>query len=89
MCTITEMIDTCIPKCRSAPHQKCWWSQELTDRQSEVHRLTQRAYGRRSEPGDPIHPTHKESRRHYVTMIKNAKKQLWEGFLTSLDKKSV
>src|SRR5882724_584269 len=88
MCAITEMMDTCVLKCRSAPHQKCWWSQELTDRCSEVCRLVWRAYGRRLEPGDPIHTTHKEARRHYMTMIENTNKQHWEGFLASLDKKS-
>ena len=84
-CAITETIDTCVPKCRSAPHQKCWWSQELTERHSEVFRLAWRAYSRRSEPGDPIHTAHKEARRYYTTMIENTKKQHWEGFLTSLN----
>jgi len=65
-CAITEMIDPCVLKCRSATHQKHWWSQELTDRHSEVHSLVWRTYGRRLEPGDPIHTAHKEARRHYV-----------------------
>jgi len=88
-CAITETIDMCIPNGRPAPYQKCWWSQVLTDRCSEVHRLAQRVHSRRLEPGDPIHAAHNEARRHYLTLIKNAKKQHWEGFLTTLDEKSV
>ena len=88
-CAITEMIEVCIPKCKSAPYQKHWWSQELTDRCREVHRLARRAYSRQMEPGDPSHTAHKEARRHYATMIENAKKQHWDSFLTSLDEKYI
>ena len=84
MSAVTETIDTCIPKCRPAPHQKCWWSQELMDRHNEVCRLAQRAYGRRSELGDLIHTNHKEARRHYATMIKNMKRYHGEGFLAHM-----
>jgi len=40
-------------------------------------------------PKDPIHHYAKESRRGSTTMIKNAKKQHWEGFLAMLDDRSV
>ena len=41
------------------------------------------------EPGDPSHTAHKEARRHYATMIENAKKRHWDGFLASLNEKSI
>jgi len=41
------------------------------------------------ELGDPIHAAHKEARRCYLTLIENAKKQHWEGFLAVLDEKSI
>ena len=88
-CAITETIDVCIPKCKSVPHQKHWWSQELMDRHWEVHRLAWRVYSRWMEPGDPIQTAHKEARRHYVTMIENTKKQHWDGFLTLLNEKFI
>src|SRR5882724_3168478 len=59
------------------------------DRHGKIHRLAQRVYGRRLEPGDPIHTTHKEARRHYLTLIKNTKKQHWEGFLAALNEKYI
>src|SRR5882724_11944613 len=31
-CSITEVIDTCIPKSGPVPYQKLWWSQELVVR---------------------------------------------------------
>jgi len=36
---VTETIDGVIPKCRPAPSQNPWWSQELNDRWAQVHRL--------------------------------------------------
>ena len=46
MCAITETIEVCVPKCKLAPHQKHWWSQELMDRHWEVCRLAWRVYSR-------------------------------------------
>jgi len=54
-----------------------------------LRRLTFRAYSRRAHPDDPVHLEHKSTRRVYATMIEIAKKHHWEGFLGSVDEKTV
>ena len=81
------MIETAIPKGNFPPHQKCWWSPELMTKHTKVLRLACRAYGRRSEPDDPMHQRHREARQTYGLMLKHARKHHWEGFLTSVDEK--
>jgi len=54
-----------------------------------LHRLTQRAYSRRSEPGDPVHLEQQMVRRAYGVLIEKAKREHLEGFLESLNEKSV
>ena len=41
------------------------------------------------DPGDPIHNEHRAVRKVYATLIENAKRERWEGFLVSLDEKSI
>ena len=41
------------------------------------------------EPGDPVHHEHRAMRRVYGVLIDNAKKAHWEGFLASLNEKSI
>ena len=46
-------------------------------------------YNRRLEPGDPVHHEHRAMRRVYGVLIDNSKKAHWEGFLASLNEKSI
>ena len=55
----------------------------------ELHRLTCREYNRRMGPGDLVHLEHRAMRRAYGVLIDEAKRTHWEGFLASLDKRSV
>jgi len=48
-----------------------------------------RAYKRRTDPGDPAHNEHRAARKVYAILIDNAKREHWEGFLASLNEKSV
>ena len=68
-CSVTEVIDTCIPKSGLVPYQKRWWSQALAVRCTEACRLACRAYNRRTEPEDLIHSSHKAARRINATMV--------------------
>jgi len=56
------------------------------NRCSKVCRLAWRVYSRRTDPGDPFHTGNKK---HYMTMIENAKKQHWDSFLAPLNEKSI
>jgi len=55
----------------------------------ELHRLTCRAYNRRLELEDLVHLEQRAVRRAYGVLIDNAKREHWEGFLASLDERSV
>jgi len=55
----------------------------------ELCRLTCRAYSRRMEQEDPVHLEHRKVRRVYGMLIDKAKREHWDGFLASLDKRSV
>ena len=41
------------------------------------------------DPGDPIHNEHRAVRKVYAVLIENAKREHWEGFLVTLNEKSV
>jgi len=86
---ITEMIDAKILKIRPSPYQKWWWSKALSMKQTEVHRLEQRAYRRRTSLKDPIHHEHKTVQLMYASMIESSKKSHWEDFLESVDERTV
>src|SRR5882724_3205860 len=86
---ISEAMDVSVPKGGMLPHKKRWWSPILTAKRAEVHRLMHRAYKRRSDPEDPIHDKHRAVRKVYAVLIENAKRDHWEGFLESLNEKSV
>src|SRR5882724_3319663 len=72
--SIADTIDTCVPKSSLVPYQKRWWSQELADRHTKVHRLAHRDYNRRMEPEDLIHSSHKTARHTYAMMVNQVKK---------------
>ena len=61
----------------------------LTVRRDEVHRIICRAYKRRMDPGDPVNDKHRAARKVYAVLIENTKRDHWEGFLKSLNEKSV
>jgi len=86
---VLEVIESKIPKMSPVPHQKWWWSKELTTKQKAVHRLTCKAYGRRVDPEDPAHLEANMARYAYGSMIECAKKWHWEDFLESVDKMTV
>jgi len=71
------------------PHQKCWWSQLLTAKQTELHRLMRRVYRRRTEQDDPVHLEHREVRRAYGMLIDKAKREHWDRFLVSLNERTI
>jgi len=87
--TLSEVIDTKIPKTRPSPYQKWWWSKDLAVKHREVCRLTRRAHNRRTEPEDPVHIETKTARHAYGLMIECTKKCHWEEFLESVDEKTV
>src|SRR5882672_10018104 len=87
--TLSEVIDTKIPKTRPSPYQKWWWSKDLAVKHREVCRLTRRAHNSRTEPEDPVHIETKTARRAYGLMIECTKKCHWEEFLESVDEKTV
>jgi len=86
---ITGIIYEKVPKIKLASHQKWWWSKELTQKRREVCRVAHSAYNRRLESEDLVHWEHKNVRRAYVAMIEAAKMAHWEGFLESVDEKTV
>jgi len=86
---VTEVIEACIPKVAPMPHQKHWWSPLLTAKQAELCRLTRRVYSRKREQDDPVHLEHKEVRRAYGMLVDKAKREHWDGFLASLDKRTI
>src|SRR5882724_8253260 len=74
---------------RPLPYQKRWWLKDLSEKQTEVCRLTCRAYARRAHTDDPAHQEHKAVRRAYMAMIEIAKRCHWEGFLKAVDERMV
>ena len=74
---------------RPSLYQKWWWSKELSMKWTEVHRLAWRAYRRRTSLEDTIHHEHKAMWLTYASMIDSAKKSQWEGFLKSVDQRTV
>ena len=88
-CSISEVIEECIPKVGPLPYKKQWWSPLLTEKHTELCRLSHRAYNRRTELGDPVHLDHRAVRRAYGALIDNAKRTHWEGLLASLDEKLI
>jgi len=46
-------------------------------------------YSRRREQGDPVHLEHKEVRRVYGMLIDKAKREHWDGFLVSLEERTI
>jgi len=88
-CAIEDSIHKKVSLVTPAPYQKCWWSRELSDRCREVRRLARRSHDQRTESEDPVYQAHKTMRRGYTFMIENAKTTHWDGFLSTLDEKSV
>jgi len=88
-CIISGVIVDCVPKVGMLLYQKCWWSPLLSARHMELCRLTWRVFSKRLEPEDLVHLKQRGMRRAYGTIINNAKREHWEGFLVLLDKRTV
>ena len=56
---------------------------------TELCRLTHRVYSRRMEQDNPVHLEHREVRRVYSTLVDKAKREHWDGFLASLDERTI
>jgi len=76
------------PNYEAITYTKLWWSWELIH-QTEVRRLTQRAFKRWMDLSDTIHYEYKMMRNTYTTMIKIEKKRHWEVFLQKMDERTV
>src|SRR5882672_7826691 len=86
---IAETVDKSIPKTRPSPFVKRWWSKELSQKRSEVHRLGRRSYAMRGDPDEPTHGAYKDVRNAYGSMIDVEKRTHWEEFLQSVDERTV
>ena len=87
--TIKEVIDEKVPRTKLSLYMKRCWTDELTQRHKEVHRLAWQAYKKRAVPWDLVHQIHKACRNTYSCVIEQAKRAHWEDFLATLNDRSV
>ena len=87
--TIQVMIEATVPKSKSMPFSKRWWTHELRRSKQEMRRIGQATYINRSQRTHPIHAQYQHARNDYSALIKITKRRHWESWLEGVTEDSV
>ena len=78
---IQETIKEVVPKNRTSPHAKRWWTKELTKLRQEMMQSRRKASKSRHESANPHWERFKEARRKLGSEIEKAKRNHWRDWL--------
>lgn len=87
--TITTACNRCIPKKRTSPHSKPWWTPELRQLRREMAREQRRLHAPLQSLDRQDKEAYLVARNRYFLAIKNAKRDHWNQFLEKTDPKSI
>ena len=78
---IRHTVDLAVPKTKPHPHQKRWWSKDLSTLMEELKRLRKLAYKFCALPDHPVHATLHEQTKSVDKEIRIAKEEHWKEWL--------
>ena len=78
---LKRMIVGQVPKTCPHPHNKRWWTKDLTNLQNELKMLSKASHSFRAVPDHPSHRLRKEKVATYDKVIKKMKKEHWVNWL--------
>ena len=81
---LRSTAESCIPKSHPHPHQKRWWTKDLTRLSEELKYLRKLAYKFRATPNHDCHSLLKEKERQFNKEIQTAKESHWKEWLESM-----
>ena len=79
--TLRRTVELAVPRTRPHPHQKRWWTKELTTLMDELKRLCKAAYKFRALPDHPVHTTLAEQTKIVDKKIRTTKEEHWKEWL--------
>ena len=79
--TLRHTITDQVPKTRPHPHNKRWWTRDLTNLRNELKMLSKASHSFRAVPDHPSHRLRKEKVATYDKAIKKTKKEHWVNWL--------
>ena len=78
---LRRTVNLAVPKTKPHPHQKRWWTRELTLLMDELKRLRKLAYKFRALPDHPVHSTLAEQTKSIDKKIRTTKEEHWKEWL--------
>ena len=78
---LRRTVELAVPKTKPHPHQKRWWTRELTMLMDELKRLRKLAYKFRALPDHPVHATLAEQTKAVDKEIRATKEEHWKDWL--------
>ena len=78
---LKRTVKETVPKTRPNPHNKRWWTKDLTRMHNELKMLSKASHMFRALPDHPSHRLHKEKAVAYDKAIKATKKEHWLNWL--------
>ena len=79
--TLRRTVELAVPRTKPHPHQKRWWTRELTTLMGELKRLRKLAYKFRALLDHPIHAALSEKTKEVDKVIKTTKEKHWKEWL--------
>ena len=82
--TLRSTAESCVPKSRPHPHQKRWWTKDLTRLSEELKYMRKLAYKFRAIPNHECHGLLKEKEKQLDREIQTAKESHWREWLEGM-----
>ena len=81
---LRSTVESCVPISRPHPHQKRWWTKDLTRLSEELKHMRKLAYKFRATPSHECHGLLKEKEKQLDKEIQTAKESHWKEWLESM-----
>ena len=81
---LRSTVESCVPTSRPHPHQKRWWTKDLTRLSEELKHMRKLAYKFRTTPSHECHGLLKEKEKQLDKEIQTAKESHWKEWLESM-----
>ena len=81
---LRSTVESCVPRSRPHPHQKRWWTKDLSCLSEELKHLRKLAYKFRAIPTHECHKVLKEKEKHLDREIHTAKETHWREWLEGM-----
>ena len=86
---IQSTTDQCVPKTKSSPFTKCWWTKKLLDLRRQKKKLRAKSYHLHAQCYHPVHDQAIKITDEYAKSLETTKRKHWDDWLKEVDANNI